>query len=69
MSEDFILAEACKISDATSFMMWKGTDSELVSIQILKFCHTKLYFCNITELLKEVPCNIQKHLIKIRNIL
>lgn len=31
MIEDFILAEACKISDANSFMMWKGTDSELVS--------------------------------------
>jgi len=36
MSEDCILSEACKIPNANSFMTWKGTDSELVSIQILK---------------------------------
>jgi len=41
MSEDFIVAEDCKIPDANSFTMWKGTNSELVSIQILKFCHKK----------------------------
>jgi len=38
MSEDLILAEACKIPDADSSMMWKDIDSELVSIQISKFC-------------------------------